>query len=250
MSHLFLSYSHKDKDFVKLLKHGLKIVGYRPWRDEDDTCAGQTISKEVEFAIDNAAVFIPVVSEHFEASEWMANELARARDSNVPVVPILFNGAKIPIQLQSKIRIRVDPADGNVSAAVMFDLLSRLEKSLGTALAHPAECDDSGWGGDSSCADDFADPTVELREALSGTRWTWCENAECMGNERWIEFHPDGTLTRSWRADLTRWAVTPNGFVSYKPHLLLFDLNAGTFQGAVADATDHAPERSGRRLKQ
>ena len=243
MNHIFISYSHGDSGIAGLLEDILSIGGYKVWRDVNKIRVGSTLSKEVARAIDDSSVFISLMTPRFADSTWLDNELTRAINQKIPVIPLVFDGTNPPIQVDGALQFRIAPLDQDAKASEMFSLLQRIKPVLDEALAEEEENCDSSDG-----EDDWGD-NDDLIEALVGTRWSWCENANFEPEEKWIEFQANGRLKRSWQTNTTRWAVSPNGFVLYTPHVLCFDIRNGTFQGATSNPEQQNPERSGRRLK-
>ena len=175
----------------------------------------------------------------------MKNELARAEQSEITIVPLIFKGANLPIQVSSLCRVEIEPLDDSASAADMLNVVEMIRPSIDRAMEREMKnCDSSDGTNDFDSAD-------ELVDELTGTRWSWCENDNFTPDEegKWIEFQANGKLYRSWQPKPTRWKVSTNGFVLYTPHVLSFDMAAGRFQGAVSDPGNAKAERSGRRLK-
>lgn len=243
MNEIFISYSHKDTPFVDLLQNGLKLAGRDVWRDIDEMRGGQVLDREVGIAIDHAGLFVPVISRHFDQSSWLHHELARAIDSKIQVVPVVVEGVKPPVTVSASKQLRVSVADASIPASELLRVLGEIDKAAG--YPKPSDYDDDGM--DSS--DGVWTGTDDLEEELIGSRWTWCENGDYLDSGMWIEFEANGRLRRSWRSEVGLWKITNNGFVVYKPHVLKFDHQCETFQGAAADPTQSIPDRSGQRLR-
>ncbi|QJE98192.1 toll/interleukin-1 receptor domain-containing protein [Luteolibacter luteus] len=241
MGQIFISYSHADQEFVSLLARGLKIAGYNLWRDIDRMSGGQSISREVEVGIDTSSVFLTVVTENFDKSKWLRNELARAVGAGVSVVPVVFSGAKVPIQLEDPLRIVVRESGPNWSADEILRVVEEIQRAAGRV-----EEDDFDDFDDSDSSDDW-DENDDFASRLTNTRWSWCENPDARDDAgMWIEFLPGGELRKSWRPERGKWAVTGNGLVLYKGHVLIFDLPQRRFRGALASIEKPNAERTGR----
>lgn len=243
MSKIFISYSHKNSNFVDLLQKGVEIAGRTVWRDIDHIRGGQVMDREVGIAIDNAALFITVISEHFDQSPWLHHELARAIASNVPVVPIVVDGVIPPVTVSGSKQVRISIADDSIPSPELLGLIAEIDQVAGYSM--PTDYDDDDMN--SSDADWIG--AADLEDELVGSRWTWCENSEYLDTGLWIEFEANGRLRRSWRTEVGQWKVARNGFVVYKPHILMFDCQCQSFQGATADPAQPIPERSGLRIK-
>lgn len=91
MGHLFISYSRKDKKYVSKLVGKLKKEGFEVWID-DRIDYGSQWPLAIETAIDHCEFFILIASENSRQSEWVQNELARAKRLNKQIFPLLLSG--------------------------------------------------------------------------------------------------------------------------------------------------------------
>jgi len=91
MGHIFVSYSHKDKDYVHRLADALQSEGFEVWID-DRIDYGTRWTRVIEDAVDSCDVFILVASENSHKSEWVQNELLRAQRKEKKIFPILLSG--------------------------------------------------------------------------------------------------------------------------------------------------------------
>jgi hypothetical protein len=76
---LFLSYSHKDSEFVGRLERLLDGKGIRYWRDVHDLRAGR-LETQVDLAIRHNPTVLVVLSRHSCNSDWVEWEVSRGRD--------------------------------------------------------------------------------------------------------------------------------------------------------------------------
>jgi len=171
VNHIFISYSHGDSGLVDLLETGLRRTGYGVWRDVNDIRAGQTLSREVAIAIDDSVAFISLITPRYATSTWLDNELSRAINRGIPVVPIIFNGTEPPILVEGLSQIRIDPLDGGALGSEIFSLLDRIDHSIGDAtLDDESSCDSSSGENDWTENDQLADAlTGWERRSKSGT---------------------------------------------------------------------------------
>jgi len=91
MSHIFISYSHKDKKYVHKLQDALQKEGFEVWID-DRIDYGTEWPKVIQNQLDICNAFIVVVSEDAYESEWVQNEVARAKRKGKPFFPLLLQG--------------------------------------------------------------------------------------------------------------------------------------------------------------
>jgi hypothetical protein len=91
MGHIFISYSHKDKDYVHKLQEALRNEGFDVWID-DRIDYGAEWPKVIQDHLDECDAFIVVVSENAYNSKWVQNELTRAVRKKKPIFPLLLQG--------------------------------------------------------------------------------------------------------------------------------------------------------------
>ncbi|MBN2116635.1 MAG: toll/interleukin-1 receptor domain-containing protein [Anaerolineales bacterium] len=92
MGHIFISYSHKDKDYVHRLADFLQAEGFEVWID-DRIDYGTRWPLVIEDAIDSCECFILVASKNAHESEWVQHELARAQRLQKRIFPLLLEGS-------------------------------------------------------------------------------------------------------------------------------------------------------------
>jgi hypothetical protein len=91
MSHIFISYSHKDSKYVERLEKKLIEEGFNVWIDHRIDYGSQW-PKAIQNSLDACDVFIVVVTENSFESEWVQNEVARAKRKRKPFFPLLLQG--------------------------------------------------------------------------------------------------------------------------------------------------------------
>ncbi|TSC54325.1 MAG: hypothetical protein LiPW30_710 [Parcubacteria group bacterium LiPW_30] len=91
MSHVFISYAHEDKNFVKKLRDHLNSRGVPVWFDEK-IAVGAEWAPSIEETLDECLSFVVVMSSSACQSEWVQKEVARAIKKDKPIYPILFEG--------------------------------------------------------------------------------------------------------------------------------------------------------------
>lgn len=92
MSHIFISYSTKDFDFARHLRHLLQDQGFSVWMDETRLQAGQRWWDEIERNINACSAFIVIMSPDAKASEWVEREILVAEKREKPILPVLLSG--------------------------------------------------------------------------------------------------------------------------------------------------------------
>jgi len=97
MQKLFISYSTKDRDFVRKLEHSLNNY-YDVFIDYSDLTGGLEWENRIESAIEECHVFIAIVSVNASESKWIARETFLAEKRKKPIIPVLLNG-ELPLRL-------------------------------------------------------------------------------------------------------------------------------------------------------
>ena len=91
MGHIFVSYSHKDKEYVHKLAEAMQSEGFEIWID-DRIDYGTRWPIVIENAIDSCDAFVLIASENSRNSEWVQHEFVRAQRLNKQIFPILLSG--------------------------------------------------------------------------------------------------------------------------------------------------------------
>lgn len=105
---IFISYSHKDKDFVdlfaaQLIQHKVSI-----WLDRWELHVGDSIIDKIEAAIEGASALLVILSKSSCDSEWCRKELSSGllrelEERKVVILPVLIGDCKIPLFLRGKL---------------------------------------------------------------------------------------------------------------------------------------------------
>ena len=125
MSHIFISYSHKDSNYVEKLEKKLIEEGFNVWIDHRIDYGTQW-PKAIQKALDACDAFIVVVTENAFESEWVQNEVARAKRKGKPIFPLLLEGEP---WLFVEVTQYVDVTDGALPTSRFFESLARVTSS-------------------------------------------------------------------------------------------------------------------------
>ena len=125
-SNIFLSYSSKDRQPVERLADKLKAQGFEVWTDRE-ILPGEDWQSAIETALDQASVFLFILSENSLGAPWQELELGMALRSAVgqskkTVIPVLLGGADpaaLPLFLQNRQPIEIDPAEEERAVALI-----------------------------------------------------------------------------------------------------------------------------------
>ncbi|MEP7292053.1 MAG: TIR domain-containing protein [Chloroflexota bacterium] len=90
MAQAFISYSHDDSEFGRLLHAALIGKTIDVWMDWEDIPSGERWWNEISEGIGAADNFVTIVSEHSMASAMCHMEIEYARRNNKRIIPILL----------------------------------------------------------------------------------------------------------------------------------------------------------------
>src|SRR5258707_119414 len=86
MAHIFISYSHSDKEYAHKLADSLEKFGFEVWID-DRIDYGSQWPAAIERELDLCGAFIVIMTPRSKESEWVQNELTRAKRKKNPFSP-------------------------------------------------------------------------------------------------------------------------------------------------------------------
>jgi CheY-like chemotaxis protein len=89
--HVFISYSHKDRDFTHRLAEEIEQHHIPAWID-DRIDYGTRWPQVIQEKIDTCKAFILVMSDNARASDWVNNELTYALGKRKKIFPLLLKG--------------------------------------------------------------------------------------------------------------------------------------------------------------
>lgn len=104
---VFISHSSQDKGFVKGLAVDLAAKGHRPWVDEWEILAGESIPERIGTGIEGADFVLVVLSCSSVESKWVEQEWqtkywAEVNERHIQVIPVLIDDCEIPTLLRPK----------------------------------------------------------------------------------------------------------------------------------------------------
>ena len=101
MSHIYISYSREDHDFVDIIEPDLIAQGHPVWRDTSSIERGRDWSEAIEAALRDAYALVVVLSEKSLSNEWVKREVEFARLNDIPIVPAQVETCTIPKELSN-----------------------------------------------------------------------------------------------------------------------------------------------------
>ena len=102
--HVFISYSKKDKAYVKKLVVYMEELGFTVWIDERID-PGKSWWSHIRVALRDCAAFIVVMTSDSEQSHWVDTEVIHALEFQKPIFPLLLEGDSNPILSDSWSRL-------------------------------------------------------------------------------------------------------------------------------------------------
>ena len=114
---VFVSYSHKDKGFVRYFSRALTKFGIEVWLDEHEFELGEVLRERLSWAINNCGYVIVVISGSSVLSSWVHYELETVisreqREQRACLIPVLFQGDTIPGLIAGRIIADFRTRDG------------------------------------------------------------------------------------------------------------------------------------------
>ena len=100
MSHIFVSYSHKDTGYAHALADNLQSMGFNVWID-GRLDYGSQWPHEIQAQLDSCDAFIVIMTPRAFASEWVQSELQRAKRKLKPIFPMLLEGDEPWLSVES-----------------------------------------------------------------------------------------------------------------------------------------------------
>jgi len=134
---IFISYSRKDKEFVRRLDEELRRRDHQAWVDWEGIPPGDTWEKTIYGAIESTHTFIFVLTPDSIASEVCGKEIAHAAANNKRLVPIVYHDVaaeRVPKSLGELNWIFFRDSDDFEEAA--NKLISALDTDLKWVRAH------------------------------------------------------------------------------------------------------------------
>ncbi|MBG0788696.1 MAG: toll/interleukin-1 receptor domain-containing protein [Anaerolineaceae bacterium] len=94
MTDIFISYSRKDIAYARLLHNALVEHGFDTWIDWEDIPPSVDWLSEIHHAIENANVFLFILSQPSALSKVCKKEIEHARENNKRIIPIVIDNVK------------------------------------------------------------------------------------------------------------------------------------------------------------
>ncbi len=100
MKYTFVSYSHKDSDFVKALVKDLADKSIPVWLDSKDIQIGEEWDEAIGRALRDASHLLLVLSKASIQSKHVRDELNFAKEERKKIIPIVIGEVKLPYNMR------------------------------------------------------------------------------------------------------------------------------------------------------
>ena len=137
MAQVFISYSHKDKEYAHKLAEELKRRGIEAWID-GRIDYGTEWPKVIQKELDECGGFIVIMSNNAYESKWVHNEVARADRKQKPFFPLLLQGET---WLQMEATQYADVRNGELPPDKYFETI---KKKIGIQSFQPLQATQDG----------------------------------------------------------------------------------------------------------
>lgn len=94
---VYISYPHENESVASDIASTVRGAGYTVWIGSERLMPGMNLRSEIENAIKNSSVFIPLISRSTSFSRWSGMELGMALSvRGLKIIPIILDDAEIP----------------------------------------------------------------------------------------------------------------------------------------------------------
>lgn len=135
MSHIFISYSRKDKDCAYKIQRQLEAQGYKIWIDKNDIPAGAPFPMEILKGIREASVIMIMWSTHAAQSHFVGKEIEEALTqkmiNSTVVIPVWLDDEPLPEGLQALNAVSVQACDDAQIDSLEQKIPEAIRKALG-----------------------------------------------------------------------------------------------------------------------
>lgn len=92
MTHVFISYSSKDRQFAEYMKSLLEAQYFTVWMDKTGLKPGDQWWPTILKNIETCNAFVVIMSPNSEDANWVEREILYAEDKQKPIFPVLLSG--------------------------------------------------------------------------------------------------------------------------------------------------------------
>ena len=118
-SHIFISYSRSDAGYAKKLAEALEHEGFAVWND-NRISLGTSWPRVIQEQLDQSSAVILMTPRAYQ-SEWVQNELNRAKRKQKAIFPLLLEGKEPWLSVESTQYL--DVTNGRMPPRAFYELL-------------------------------------------------------------------------------------------------------------------------------
>lgn len=128
MADVFLSYVRADHSWAARIADALISAGIDTWYDVQSLLPGQDWYQEISNAFGNAKVIVVLVSEASMKSQSIQIELAAARASETPIIPVVVDRlpGEISVHIKDSQLLFIKPEAFHIDVVKLIEGVSRL----------------------------------------------------------------------------------------------------------------------------
>ena len=120
-SPIFISYSRSDVGYAKKLAQALEREGFAVWND-DRIALGASWPRVIQEQLDQSSAVIVLMTPRAYQSEWVQNELNRAKRKQKAIFPLLLEGKEPWLSVESTQYL--DVTDGRLPPKAFYERLA------------------------------------------------------------------------------------------------------------------------------
>lgn len=133
---VFISYSHHDSNFAKLIYELLTEIKLNVWMDVRSHEAGHALDRTLRTALERSRCVVHIASPHSRESKWVEAELAYAEELDLPIFSLLVDGDRLKSMPLISIPTIPIEAKGNQLLSGLQKLLKNIYNTLERHLLH------------------------------------------------------------------------------------------------------------------
>ena len=139
MSHVFISYSHEDREVARRYASALEAAGLSVWWD-DHLRSGEAFDEKIEAALRAASAVVVLWSKTSVASRWVRAEATLA-DRNKTLVPVMIEPCERPIMFELSHTVELGHWEGDGDDKAWVEFLSDVRRFVAMEAARKAVAD-------------------------------------------------------------------------------------------------------------
>lgn len=173
MSRIYISYSHKDSEYVRRLARAIRDLGHEPFYSEESLTPGQPYQSTLSKNLREADGIIFVLSANSLESRYVTTEMGAAlgyfEERGRPLLlPVVIDGSPLPTQIA---HIHAIIAADKTPEEVALDIAGSLERLAGREQAREEKKEEARSRVETNAAIFIENSLGELRSRESKYRW-------------------------------------------------------------------------------